>query len=133
MRAQDIGGGCLIWRGDPPMLDIDTGTDGGRGDVRAACDPELSEHGGHMVVDGPRRQEQVRCDPAVREARGDEPEHLDLACREASRIRPRRRAGPSRNGSYAQLAKARRRGIGGRPSAEQIEGRMALEDIRGIV
>ena len=52
--AQDIGGDCLIWRGDLPMLDVDAGPGSGRGNLRATLHAELPEHRRDVVIDRAR-------------------------------------------------------------------------------
>jgi hypothetical protein len=51
---QDIGGECLIWRGDLPILNVDPRPGGGCGDLRPTLDAELPEHRRDVVIDRPR-------------------------------------------------------------------------------
>ena len=68
--------------------------DRGGGRLAPRSHPELAEDRRHVVVDRARRQHEVVCDLRVPLPGGDEPEHVELTCRQLGRVRAGRGSRP---------------------------------------
>src|SRR5215208_7881391 len=76
----------------PPASDEQPEPAGGISGIAAVADAELREDRGDVMIGGLRRDEEPLGQLGVREPFPEEGEDLELPCRQARGVRPRRRA-----------------------------------------
>src|SRR5215211_180439 len=107
------------------------GAEGGGGPGRLApgADVELGQDGGHVVVDGPDRDDQAAGDLGVGQALGEQLKDLELAVGEAGRVGPGAVAGAAGEVADADAAQVAADQVGRGDGAEPVEGGQRLQQL----